>query len=202
MRNPRILLFVVLALTALFSSTTAAQPTRTGKAKKPLQSKPDDEETVRRLSQELVAAFRLNNPTPIARLEEIFADDFRQISMDGKLIQGKQDNLLYYRRSQQKKQENWKSYAVRYEIQSVKISCDLAVVFGKVEGEGRRKDVLEVIGRDFMETLVFQKNNNKWCLIQEQSTGIKKRGKHSKAEEPAAEETGQARGHSTKRATG
>jgi ketosteroid isomerase-like protein len=186
MRNPRILLFAVLALTALFSSTTAAQPTPSDNAIKHLQSKPDDEKTVRQLSQEFVAAFRLNNPTTIARLEEIIADDFCQISMDGKLIQGKKDNLLYYRRSQQRKQENWKSYAVRYEIQSVKISCDLAVVLGKIEAEGRRKDAPEAIGRDFMETLVFQKNNDKWYLIQEQSTGIKKRGKHSKTKEPAA----------------
>ena len=195
MRNIRILLLFAVVLFVFSDGVVFAQPAQKENAGKLLYSNPDDEKTIRRLSKEFVAAFRLNNPTPITRLEEIFADDFCQISMSGEVIRGKQDNLSYYRQAQQKKRLNWKSYAVRYEIQSVKISCDLAVVFGRVEGEGRHKNVPKPIGREFMETLVFQRIDGKWRLVQEHSTGIKKRAEDSKAEESAAEEIDRTQGY-------
>ena len=152
-------LFIVVVLTAFFSSPVLARPVQEDEAGTRLTSSPDDEKAVRKLADEFITAFRLSSsvPTAIARLEEIFADDICQITMGGEVIRGKKNNLLFYRDAWQKRQADLRVFTKRYDIQSVKISCDLAVVFGRVEGEGRRKDAIEPFGIDFMETLVFQK---------------------------------------------
>lgn len=160
---------------------------------------PDDEKTIRQLANEFIAAIGSYDTIPLTRLEEIFADDICQITMEGKIIQGKQNNLFFYRSRREKNQTELRSHTARYDIRSVKMSRDLAVVFGEVEGERWRKNAPEPSRGSFWETLVFQKIDGKWCLVQEQSTRPKpaeeREGASKKDERPAAGETGQTREH-------
>jgi C-terminal peptidase prc len=160
----------------------------------------DDEKTVRQLANEFIAAIGSDDTIPLTRLEEIFADDIRQITMEGKIIQGKKNNLFYYRSLRKKNQVRLRSRTARYDIRSIEISCDVAVVLGEVEGERWRKNAPEPSRFNFWETLVFRKIGGEWRLVQEQTTRprpAKERKESSKNERPAAEETGQSREHSS-----
>ncbi len=179
-------------------ASPSAAPTAAVDETKGAASSPDDERVVRRLADEFVAAICSDDPEPFTRLGEIFADDVRQITMEGKIIQGKRDNLFYYRSQRKKNQVRLRSRTARYDIRSVEISCDVAVVFGEVEVERWGKNAPEPHRGSFWETLVFRKIGGRWRLAQEQSTKIKpdkERGKRSKDDRPAAEKTGRRREH-------
>ncbi|MDD5326499.1 MAG: S41 family peptidase [Phycisphaerae bacterium] len=159
----------------------------------------EDEKTVRQLANEFTAAFRLESPTPIARLEEIFADDFCQRTTDGDIIQGKPDNLSFYRSRQEKAQKNLRSRTVQYNINSVRMSPYLAVVFGKVEGEKWWKNNPKPDKGSFWEILVFQKIDGRWYLVEELSIvpkPPKAQQEAPKNEKPVAEETNRTEEHS------
>jgi uncharacterized protein (TIGR02246 family) len=175
-----------------------AEPTAAVDEIKGVVSIPDDERAVRRLANEFIAAICSNDPEPFRRLGEIYADDVRQITMEGKIIQGKRDNLFYYSSLRKKNLVRLRSRTARYDIRSIEISCDVAVVFGEVEVERWGKNAPEPHRGSFWETLVFRKVGGRWHLAQEQSTKIKpdkQRGKRSKADRPAAEKTGRRRKH-------
>jgi C-terminal peptidase prc len=182
-------------------ASPAATPTAAVDETNRAASSPDDERAVRQLANEFIAAICSDSSTPLTRLEEIFADDICQITMEGNIIRGKQNNLFFYRSRQEKNRTNLRSRTARYDIQSVKISCDLAVVFGEVEGERWRKNAPEPSRFNFWETLVFRKIGGEWRLVQEQTTrprpARERKESSFKDERPAVEETGQTREHSS-----
>jgi hypothetical protein len=76
------------------------------------------------------------------------------------------------------------------------MSPGLAVVFGEVEGERWRKNAPAPAEGSFWETLVFQKINGKWRLVQEQSTRPRPAGERFRDGRPAAEGASRRREHS------
>ncbi len=169
------------------ASPAAAPAAAVEETKKTAASNPDDEKAVRQLANEFIAVICSYDAVPITKLEEIFADDFCQMTMDGKVIQGKRDNLFFYRSKREKNKTQLRSQTGRYDIWSVKMSRDLAVVLGKVEAQKWFKDAPEPKKGNFWETLIFQKINGKWYLVEEQSI-VPKPAKPADSEKPAAGE--------------
>jgi hypothetical protein len=129
----------------------------------------DDEQTVRQLANEFIAAYRLENPTSITRLDEILADDFCQRTTKNEIFHGKQSNLAYYRDALEKAPNFLRRRTIEFDIESIRMTRDLAVVFGTVKGEKWLKSNPKPDNSNFFEFLVFQKIKGKWQLIEEKS---------------------------------
>jgi ketosteroid isomerase-like protein len=180
------------------ASPSAAPTAAVDETKNAAASSQDDEKAVRQLANEFIAAIGSDNPASLTKLEEIFADDICQITMEGKVIQGKQNNLFYYRSQREKSQTELRSHTARYDVRSVKMSPGLAVVFGEVEGERWRKNAPVPARGSFWETLVFQKINGNWRLVQEHSTRLRAADERFRDRRPVIEGTGRRkRGHSS-----
>ena len=128
-----------------------------------------DKLLVEGLAQEFVDFYAVPSGTSLERLEEILDDDFMQATMSGKLVRGKGNNLHEYRTMREGKDADTRVQHVRYEIESVRVSGDMAWVFGLLESEGRGKKLNKAFGRSIWETLVFAREGGQWRLVFEQS---------------------------------
>jgi len=138
--------------------------------RKALRSMPGDEEQVRKVAREFLESFRLDKDNPFARAEEIFHESIAVVTSQGQFIQGRENVLKTYRQSWEEVRREFSSLDIHYDIQSVNVADDAALVFGKVKLDGRLKDANDAFHREIWETLVLQKIDDKWRIIREQST--------------------------------
>jgi len=133
-------------------------------------SNANDEKLVRRVVQEFIDAFGTDVRTPLERLKEIMADEFIQIGTNGILYEGRDGNLEVYEKSMEEIRTAFSSFALAYDIATVRVSGNGAVVFGKLIMEGRFKEADAPYRREIWETLVFRRDEAGWRLVQEHST--------------------------------
>jgi len=119
---------------------------------------------------EFVAAFSIDDPSKTGILDEILAEDFTQVGSDGRLYEGKAENLRLYAESMEDIREGFDSLRIDYDIRSVRVFGKGATVFGKLEMEGMLKGEETPFRRGVWETLVFQKDTDGWRLVHEHST--------------------------------
>lgn len=139
-------------------------------ARKALRADSTDKKALRKLAQEFVGTFCTENPSPFKRLEDIMADDIVGIMSTGRMLEGKQDLLHFYKEMLAEVLDAFRTFKVVYHIRSVRVLGDGATVFGKLTIEGQWKESKEPIQREVWETLVFRKDAAGWRLIQEHST--------------------------------
>ena len=130
----------------------------------------DDEKVVRELARELVAGFRLANPTSSERVEQILADDVQVATSDGRFYHGKPAVAQFYRKVADGLAAHYSSLDARAVVHNVRILGDGALLFGRVHFVGRTKQNGKSIHQRFWESLTFRKESGRWRLIQEHST--------------------------------
>ena len=129
----------------------------------------DDAEQVRGLAVAFSRVFCTKDPTPVAALEQMLADDFTQVGTNGRVYRGKQANLVLYAKGAADVPGRFKHLRVDYEIETVDVSGSSALVFGKMVGVGLQREDGEPYLREVWETLVFRKRAGRWQLVHEQS---------------------------------
>jgi len=148
----------------------AAEAIKAPVHKAALASIPVDEKSVRERAHQFVAAFSIDDPSKTGILDEILAEDFTQVGSDGRLYEGKAENLRLYAESMEDIREGFDSLRIDYDIRSVRVFGKGATVFGKLEMEGMLKGEETPFRRGVWETLVFQKDTDGWRLVHEHST--------------------------------
>jgi ketosteroid isomerase-like protein len=148
----------------------AAEAVKAVADKATLARKTVDEKSVRERAHEFIAAFSIDDPSKTGILDDILAEDFTQVGSDGRLYEGKAENLRLYAKSMEDIREGFDSLRIDYDIRSVRVFGEGATVFGKLEMEGMLKGEETPFRRGVWETLVFQKDTDGWRLVHEHST--------------------------------
>lgn len=134
-------------------------------------SEPQEQE-VRELAKRYIGMVRTENPTPLDAIGEMLDKDFIQSTSHGTVIRGREENLRWNKKAVDEINELFSQFDFKYDIQSVRMNVDSALVFGKLTLFGQLKD-----GRDFerqiWETIVFEKTDGHWKMIHEHSTRVK-----------------------------
>jgi ketosteroid isomerase-like protein len=133
-------------------------------------SSPETEKQVRQTALEFAGLFQLENRDPFTRLGEILDNNVVAVTSQGQLLQGRDNVLQTYRQSWQQTLSEFQSFNTRYDIQSVKVSDEGAVVFGKIVINGRFRESGKEFKRSVWETLILRKVSGQWRIIQEHST--------------------------------
>ncbi len=134
-----------------------------------------EEKAVRKLAREFAEAFRIKNPTPIERLEELLADDCVVVPSTGGLVEGKEFNMQAFTQAIEEKMNRFRDLRVRYAISWIRVFSDSAVTCGELVEQG----ALKARGKPFKEvlwtTMVFQKAGAQWRIIQVHYTPVARR---------------------------
>lgn len=131
-----------------------------------------DRHAVRKLAKEFVGAFDPRNATGPMRLNDVVADDVVGVMSWGQLVRGKEALLELYARDRAEIRKNFNEFGINYDIQSVRLLGDGAVVFGKLTIKGRAKENNERVEREVWETLVFRRDTEGWRVVEEHSTRV------------------------------
>jgi len=131
------------------------------------ESTGQDEETVRGLAAEFVRVMSLRNAVSFDRLNEILADDFMHVNNTGEYGKGKAACLLIFKKILESIKQHFVYFDQRYEVRSVTVCSDTAVLFGKANMIGHTKESMRPYWQAAWITLVFQKGDAGWQLISE-----------------------------------
>jgi len=129
-----------------------------------------DQTLVRSLAQEYVRAYSTRSPTPAKRLEQLLAEDFVAVFSVGKIAEGKAANMRRYREALAQIAQAFTSMTVDYDIRSIRLEGQAAIVFGLITMQGRLKEGDRPYRRDVWETLVFRRTPSGWLLCHEHAT--------------------------------
>ncbi len=128
------------------------------------------EREIRELANKYVAMVRTDNPTPLDAIREMLAEDFIQSTSHGKVVQGRDENLRWYKKAVDEIQALFSRFDYRFEIQTVRTHPSSALVFGKITLFGELKDDGSKFERQIWETIVFEKADGTWRMVHEHST--------------------------------
>jgi len=137
---------------------------------KALGSAREDFATVFKLAQAYVGFFRAEDPTPPEQLDRMLAEKVLSLTSNGKLLEGKRAVLGAYRKSMEEVRKQFANWTVDFEVRSVRVLADAAVVFGKIAMTGRLKETDKPYRREVWETLLFERSPAGWRIIQEHSS--------------------------------
>jgi ketosteroid isomerase-like protein len=138
--------------------------------KKTLRSIPGDQEQVRKVAREFVEIFQFDSNNPFTRMEEILGDGVAVVTSGGQFIQGRENVLRAYRESLEEVRRKFSALNTHYDIQSVDMADDAALVFGKIKMDGRLKDANDAFHREVWKTLILQEINGQWRITRGYST--------------------------------
>jgi ketosteroid isomerase-like protein len=102
-------------------------------------------------------------------LAQLFAHDCILVASNGKSYKGGGTASGVYSKARREIAESFETFTARYDIESVRVAGDQAVVFGPIEVSGRTTG-----GQDFRkrvcETLVLRRSARSWKIIHEHSS--------------------------------
>ena len=98
-----------------------------------------DKQVLRELTREYTAAYQLENPTPIARLEELLADDLVTILPLGDVHHGKDAFLAWLGTYRGTNRASFEIYEPQCEIETIRLLGDGATVFAKLIVKAQRR---------------------------------------------------------------
>ncbi|HQL75196.1 MAG: hypothetical protein BWX88_03773 [Planctomycetes bacterium ADurb.Bin126] len=124
---------------------------------------------VRKAADEFVGLFRLDQPTPTSRLDDMLDRGFLQIGSDSRVYTGKAANLDLYTRGLAGLRGAFAQFFSWYEIDAIELLGDAACVSGRIQMTGTTKDNVP-FRRTVLETLVFRKAGDTWKLVHEHSS--------------------------------
>ncbi len=122
------------------------------------------------LAQAYVGFFRTENPTPPQELDRMLGEKLLSLTSNGELLEGKTVVLGAYRKSMEEIREQFAKWTVDFEVRSVRVLANAAVVFGKIVMTGRLKEGDKPYRREVWETLVFERSSAGWQIVQEHSS--------------------------------
>lgn len=130
----------------------------------------NDEADIRRLAHSYVESFSLKSKGSLGFISKVLAADVISITSTGSFLQGKGNVVDAYKQSLEEVKKNFDRFDMNYDIKSIKLSPGGAIVFGKVTIDGKLKNSDQRFSREVWETLVLQRIQGKWLIIQEHST--------------------------------
>jgi ketosteroid isomerase-like protein len=141
-----------------------------------VQSRGPEEKAVRQIAKEFMAVFRVGNPTPIERLEELLADDCTVVPPSAGPVLGKAQNVEAFTQTIEQNQQKFRELRVRYVIRSIKVFADSAVMCGLRSEEGSLRARGRPFKQSFWQTLVFEKTAGQWRIVQVHTTAVVREG--------------------------
>jgi len=130
----------------------------------------DAQREVQAVAVEFLNLFRIDNPTPAARLTEILADDCVKIAADNAIIKGKEAAADDAKEWIGRIRDGFKSFEPKLDPQWVRVDDNMAIIFGKMTCEGQPKEGDAPLRVTFCKTMVFRKTGGKWLLVLHQDT--------------------------------
>ena len=124
----------------------------------------------RQLAGRYVGLVRTGKPTPLVEISEMLSDDFVQSTSVGTVYSGKKANMALYRKSVAEIQAGFSRLDVRIDVQSVRKSPQIVILFGKITMSGDLRGRADAFRREIWETIIFRKEGNNWLMIHEHST--------------------------------
>jgi serine/threonine protein kinase/ankyrin repeat protein/type 1 glutamine amidotransferase len=132
------------------------------------QPSTEDEKTVRFLSQQFISAFAEQD---INLFSQLLAENFTGEISDGAVLQGKEQAIENFRNFTENIRNNVKNPKVNYQMQSVKMAENEAIVLGEITISGQTTTDNLPFSVKIVQTLTFHKINNNWQLTKEHSIG-------------------------------
>lgn len=133
---------------------------------------PAVEQEIRRLAEHFFAACRPDPRGDYERFAELLAKDVLAVGPWGYAPLGGRDALLRWHKQDRPKQSvPFENYDLTYDVESVRVLGDAAVVFGKAHFGGKLKSGNEGRAANW-ETLVFRREPAGWQIVHEQSTPL------------------------------
>ncbi|MBN2583438.1 MAG: SgcJ/EcaC family oxidoreductase [Planctomycetes bacterium] len=129
-----------------------------------------DEAAVRALALQFVGMLRKGDRTTDAQIAAMLADDSLQVTSRGTTVRGKDALREFYGKAMTEADKLCSQFTSRYDIERVRISGDMAMVFGRIAITGRLAEGDAPFERNIWETLVFMRQDNQWRLWHEHST--------------------------------
>ena len=137
------------------------------------QADDPQEQKVCELANKYAAMVRTDNPTPLNAMGELLDKDFIQSTSHGTVVRGREANLLWNRKAVDEIDELFSQFDFKFDIQTVRVNVDSALVFGKLTLFGQLNDGGGRFERQIWETIVFEKTDGRWKMVHEHSTRVK-----------------------------
>jgi ketosteroid isomerase-like protein len=136
------------------------------------QAEDPQEQKVRELANKYVAMVRTDNPTSLDAIGQMLDKDFIQSTSHGTVVRGREENLRWNKEAVDQIKNLFSQFDFRFDIQSVRVNVDTALVFGKLTLFGQLEDGGK-FERQIWETIVFEKTDAQWKMVHEHSTRVK-----------------------------
>jgi len=133
------------------------------------QANDTQEQEVRELAKKYIGMVRTDNPTPLDAIGEMLDKDFIQSTSHGTVVRGREENLRWNKKAVDEIDELFSQFDFKFDVQSVRVNVDAALVFGKLILFGQLKDDRK-FERQIWETIVFEKKDGHWKMVHEHST--------------------------------
>ena len=127
-----------------------------------------DEEKIMKMAQEYVNEFRLDEPFPVGRINNICSDDLVVIISDGETIVGKEDYVKWFSQNIESLQSMFSTLKLKVDINAVYISGNIGKIEGGIVWNGQLSDGAKSFNAYVPVSLTFNKTNGKWLLVREE----------------------------------
>lgn len=132
---------------------------------------PATEQEIRGLAEQFYAACRPDPRGDYERFAALLADDVLAAGPYGDRLGGKDALLKWHKNDRPRQSAAFDTYDLTYDVESVRLLGDAAVVFGKAHFGGMLKSGKEGRAANW-ETLVFRREPAGWRIVHEQSTAL------------------------------
>jgi len=132
-------------------------------------AQPDASAPIRKAVDEYIGALRPGDTVPFERLETLLAEDFFTLCSDGTTLRGRQATIDVYRQAIAPL-EQFEDVEMRFDVESLRLYQEVAVVFGKYTFRAKAKGDGRAFSRDVWDTIVLRQIRGNWVLVHEHSS--------------------------------
>ena len=137
---------------------------------KPSQSGRSAHQAIRELALRFGGAFQSEPTTGIGEVSAMLADDCVQVTSAGTVARGKDEHSSVYAEGLALLNRMCTDVTTEYKIERIHTAGRMAFVFGQIVMAGTVRETGKPFTRKIWETLIFEKRDGVWLLVQEHST--------------------------------